>query len=227
MPNQPDFVSLTSFDPRLIITSHYAGETNFVGRPIIGYSSLNKAMLTRKAADALSKAQDIFEEDGYRIVIYDAYRPSKAVKVFFEWSQDHDDCLMRDWFYPHIDKKTLFDLGFLARRSTHSRGGAIDMSIIKDTSSITDFAPSKRTLNDGTEFTFLRDGTADMGTHFDYFGNASYTDDTTIPIKAIQNRQYLRKVMHQCGFKNFYKEWWHFTFQNETYPDQYFDFDVN
>ncbi len=227
MTNSPEFVSLRTFDPRLIITSHYAGTSNFVGRPISGYASLQDAMLSKQAALSLIKAQDIFAEDGYRIVIYDAYRPRKAAMEFFEWSQDKTDNLMREWFYPHLDKKTLFDLGFLARSSTHSRGCAVDMSIIKDNNTIYDFAPTKRILSDGVEFTFLRDGTVDMGTHFDYFGDASFTANTTIPTKAMQNRIYMCKVMEQCGFKNFYKEWWHFTFQNEEYPDTYFDFDIN
>lgn len=223
----PNFVSLSEFDSRLIITSHYAGDTNFVGTPIAGYSSLDKAMLSTKAAEALSKAQDLFAEDGYKIVVYDGYRPSKAAAAFYAWSQDATQTQMREWFYPHLDKKTLFDRGFLARRSTHSRGCAIDMSLVKDDNPINEYAPTKRVLSDGTEFTFLRDGTVDMGTHFDFFGDASFTENTTIPTKAMQNRLYMCQVMHECGFKNFYKEWWHFSFLNEEYPDQYFDFDIN
>lgn len=222
----PDFVKLSEFDPRLLITSCYAMDINFVGRPIAGYGPPSSAMLSRAAAAGLKRAQDKFAEDGYRIVIYDAYRPEKAVNEFIAWSLDVNDNKMRDWFYPAIDKSTLFERGFLAKKSTHSRGCAVDMSIIKDNRLPANFTPSKRVLNDGTEFTFLRDGSVDMGTHFDYFGEASYTASSNIPMKASDNRMYLKKIMEFCGFENFHKEWWHFTFINEPYPDQYFDFDI-
>lgn len=219
------FIYLDKIDPTIRQSLRYYGDNNFIGHPVAGYQS-SRIILTRKAAEALSKAQARFKKDGYSLVIYDAYRPQTAVSSFMEWSKDPNDQKMKAWFYPRIDKAKVFALGYVAEKSGHSRGSTIDLSIIPIETPLHEIDPQPRKLRDGFEFLFLDDGTVDMGSSFDLFDKASHYENDLISEEYQKRRKYLKEVMESCGFKNYAEEWWHFTLKDEPFPDTYFDFPV-
>ncbi len=200
----PDgFVYADDVIPDAVLDIRYAGEHNFVGGVIDGYEA-PRAILTREAASALARAADVFREKGYRIKIFDAYRPQSAVRHFLRWANDADDTRMRDEFYPDYQRKILLvDQGYIARNSAHTRGSAVDLTL-------TDI--------DGNEL--------DMGGCFDFFGKRSWYEYAGATDAQKENRALLRDVMTRCGFRPFDKEWWHFRLMNEPYPDTSFDFPV-
>jgi D-alanyl-D-alanine dipeptidase len=219
-----DFISLHEADPSIIIDLRYRGQDNFLGRPVASYSNSNKTVLTKEAAEALSKAQKIFNKDGYSIVLYDAYRAQDAVDDFVNWAEAKKDQAMKKLFYPRLDKEKVFELGYIAKKSSHSRGSTVDISIIPLQAKLHSIKPSPRKLKDGFEIQFLDDGTLDMGSSFDLFDQASHYENDLITDEQKSRRAYLRKIMEQCGFMPYAEEWWHFTLANEPYPDQYFNF---
>lgn len=186
----------------VLLDIRYAGTHNFVGDVIDGYEA-PLAILTEKAALALRGAADEFREMGYRILIYDAYRPQRAVKHFMRWAKDAEDTRMRDEFYPEYSKKSLLvDQGYIARNSSHTRGSALDM-----------------TLADA------EGNPLDMGTCFDYFGKKAWHGAKGLTGEQQSNRQILKTVMEKHGFKPFEKEWWHYRLKGEPF-DTAFDFPV-
>lgn len=200
----PDgFCYVADVIPDVIEDIRYAGEHNFVGEIIDGYER-NTAIMTREAALALKEAADIFREMGYRIKIFDAYRPQSAVRHFVRWSEDEQDMKMQAEFYPEYKNKSLLvDQGYIARNSSHMRGSAIDLTL---------------TDMEGNEL--------DMGTCFDYFGKKSWHDAKNISEEATKNRELLKSVMEDCGFKPFQQEWWHYRLKNEPFKTEKFDFPV-
>lgn len=194
------FVYVADIVPNLLIDVRYYSNDNFVGKRINGYIK-PVTISTLEAAIALKKVQEELEEDNYRLKIFDGYRPQRGVDHFIEWSHNYSDTLTKAKFYPKIKKSDLFDLNYLAKRSGHSRGSTYDLSIIDA---------------DGNEL--------DMGTTWDYFGPESWPTDTTISKLAQDNRNLLRGLMLKYGFVPYTEEWWHFTLDNEPYPDTYFDF---
>ena len=200
----PDgFCLLTDSIPDAILEIRYYCDNNFVGKRIDGYEE-PVALITQKAASALRKASDDFRTKGYRIKIYDAYRPQCAVDHFVRWSKDPADTTMKSAFYPNIQKTTIFSRGYVARKSRHSRGSTVDMTLVD--------------LKTGKE--------VDMGGSFDYFGDISRTMSENISAEQRQNRILLRNIMVANGFYPVQGEWWHFTLRNEPYPNTYFDFPV-
>lgn len=200
----PDgFCLLTDSIPDAVLDLRYCSTNNFVGVRIDGYEE-PVALITKKAATALRKASDEFRKQGYKIKIYDAYRPQRAVDHFVRWSKDPSDTAMKSVFYPHIQKTTIFSRGYVARKSKHSRGSTVDMTLVD--------------LKTGQEI--------DMGGIFDYFGSTSRAISEQITPAQQQNRLLLRDVMIQNGFQPVQGEWWHFTLRNEPYPTTYFDFPV-
>ena len=202
----PDgFVVVSDWIPDVMLEVRYYSTYNFVGTKIDGYDA-PIAILTREAADALKQVSEELSLKGYRLKIYDAYRPQCAVDHFKRWAEDMDDTLMKDYFYPHVDKKDLFHQGYIASRSGHSRGSTVDLTLF-----------DMRTGKD-----------VDMGGTFDYFGMQSHADySKTLTEEQISNRQLLRDAMRSHGFRGISTEWWHFTLQDEPYPDQYFNFPVS
>lgn len=189
--------------PDVILDMRYAGTHNFVGDVIDGYER-NTAILTVEAAEALKKAADAFREMGYRIKIFDAYRPQSAVWHFVRWSEDGDDVRMQAEFYPEFKKKSLLvDQGYIARNSSHMRGSALDLTL---------------TDMDGNEL--------DMGTVFDYFGKKAWHGAKDVSEEAAENRKLLKRVMEENGFKPFRQEWWHYRLQNEPFKTKKFNFPV-
>lgn len=199
------FVSVSEAVPDAILEIRYYSTYNFVGDRINGYEE-PCALITREAGEALKAASDDAKELGYRLKIYDAYRPQTAVNNFIEWAEDVDDTRMKDYFYPELDKSVLFDQGYIAEKSGHSRGSTVDLTLFD--------------MSTGKE--------VDMGGVFDYFGELSHPDYTDgLTEEQINNRNILRDIMVENNFKPLDTEWWHFTLENEPYPDVYFDFPVN
>lgn len=199
-----DFVLLSDSVPDAILEIRYYSTYNFVGDRIDGYEEPT-ALLTKEAASALKEASDELVSKGYRLKIYDAYRPQKAVTNFMNWAKDTSDIRMKKYFYPQLDKSVLFEQGYIAEKSGHSRGSTVDLTLFD--------------MNTEKEL--------DMGGTFDYFGELSHPDYKEITAKQYENRMILRDAMLSHGFKPLDEEWWHFTLENEPFPDTYFTFPVS
>lgn len=197
------FIDLKDKIPNAIIDMKYSYHDNFTGVPVPGYKA-NKALFSRQAADALSIAAQQFLHKGYLIKIFDTYRPQKAVDFFVTWSGDLDDQKMKSSHYPHVNKSDFFELGYLARKSSHTRGSAVDLTLVDSKT--------------GEEL--------DMGTIFDFMDDKSHFPYQGFSPEVLENRSLLRSVMIDVGFEPYDKEWWHFMLKNEPYPTTYFDFDV-
>lgn len=198
------FVYVTDVIPTVRLDIRYYTGYNFVGTRITGYEA-PVAILTREAAEALKTAAEILDEQGYYIKIFDAYRPLRAVEHFVLWGQDLEDQKMKDQFYPEVDKSQLFDLGYIALRSGHSRGSVVDLTLVY-----------KDTLEE-----------VDMGSPFDFFGPISHHGTDLITPEQEANRNILRDAMVAAGFEPYPEEWWHYRVKDEPYPNQYFDFPVD
>ena len=197
------FVVLSDVIPDVIQEIRYHSTYNFVGTRVDGYEE-PVALITRQAAEALKAVNRELMAQGYRIKVYDTYRPQRAVSHFVRWAKAISDTLTKQSFYPEVDKRLLFKLGFIASKSGHSRGSTIDLTLVHTQS--------------GKE--------VDMGGVFDYFGQLSHPSYQQITKEQKANRMLLRRVMMKHGFVPLSTEWWHFTLKNEPYPDTYFDFPV-
>jgi len=213
--NSSQFVNLTDAVPDAILEIRYYGTYNFVGQRIDGYEQPT-ALLTRQAADSLRAVSDDVMKQGYRLKIYDAYRPQRAVDHFVRWAQAVEDTLMKRYFYPNLDKSVLFEQDYIAEKSGHTRGSTVDLTLFD--------------MNTEKEL--------DMGGTFDWFGHEShpdfggnpetgvYTPNKNITAEQFANRMKLRNAMLRHGFKALDSEWWHFTLKNEPFPNTYFTFPV-
>ena len=201
-----DFVELTQFIPGIIVDLKYHGSENFVGEPISGYTA-HRCWMSAKAATQLKKVQDQLQQFDLSLKIFDAYRPQSAVDHFVHWSNDEKADAQKSCYYPHVDKSTLIPDGYIAKKSGHSRGSSIDLTIASTPSA------------DESEAKEL-----DMGTIFDFFGKQSWTKSTAITAQQRSNRLLLKALMEQHDFANYSKEWWHFRLREEPFPDTYFDF---
>jgi D-alanyl-D-alanine dipeptidase len=223
------FVYLGDINPEIMINLIYFNDFNFVGKGINGYEN-NVVILTQEAAEALNAAWEIFQKDGYNIVIYDAYRPQTAVDNFIAWSGDENyDNEMKKVFFPYIDHSDAFNFGYVAAKSSHTRGSTVDLTIIKKENEfklLKDSELIEKTLNDGRKILYIDDGTLDMGSSVDLMDEASNSNSKLISDDAQKNREYFIKVMNDCGFENYPTEWWHFTLRDEPFPETYFNFDV-
>ena len=199
-----DFVLLSDAVPDAILEIRYYSTYNFIGDRIEGYEE-PIVLLTKEAAAALKEVSDELVLKGYRLKIYDAYRPQMAVSHFMRWALDFEDTRMKEYFYPELEKDVLFPLGYIAEHSGHSRGSTVDLTL----------------------FDMTTEKEADMGGTFDYFGELSHPDYTGITEEQYQNRMILREAMLAHGFKPLAEEWWHFTLENEPYPNTYFTFPVS
>lgn len=209
------FVTLTDVVPDAILEIRYFSTYNFVGDRIDGYLEPT-ALLTREAADSLKAVSDDVIGLGYRLKIFDAYRPQCAVDHFMRWAKDPDDARMKQYFYPDLEKTVLFPRGYIAEKSGHTRGSTLDLTLF-------DMALEKE---------------VDMGGTFDWFGVESHPDfggnpetmeyaaNERITEVQFRNRMILRAAMMRHGFIPLDNEWWHFRLDNEPYPDTYFTFPV-
>jgi D-alanyl-D-alanine dipeptidase len=197
------FVDVAAVVPGLLVEARYASAHNFVGTPIDGYER-PVCLLTRQAAQGLAAVQRDLAAHGLGLKVFDCYRPVRAVMHFVRWARDVRDTAMKAEFYPTVDKRDLFRLGYIAAQSGHSRGSTVDLGLV--------------TLADGKEL--------DMGTPFDTFSPRSWPGDTGVSAAARQNRATLSAAMRRGGFRPYDREWWHFTLRGEPFPDTYFDFPV-
>ncbi len=222
------FVYLDQIDPSIQVDLRYAGTNNFVGRSLPGYKK-HRLITTKEAAIALKKAQELFRKDGYELLIYDAYRPQETVDYFISWAKDQKDQNQKEHFYPRVNKADVFELGYIASRSGHSRGSTVDLTLIPLGKKVLSKPIVEKRVygKEGLELTFLNDETVDMGSHFDLFDELSHTDNPLIFENAKKMRQYLKQGMEAAGFSNYEKEWWHFTLKNEPFPDTYFLFPID
>ena len=209
------FVNLADAVPDAILEIRYYSTYNFVGTRVDGYLE-PIALLTHQAADSLRAVSDDLKQMGYRLKIFDAYRPQCAVDHFVRWGADVNDTLMKPYFYPDVPRNKLFELGYIAKKSGHTRGSTVDLTL----------------------FDMTTEKEVDMGGTFDWFGRESHTDfggnlDTgeykandRITAEQFHNRMILREAMLRHGFKPIDEEWWHFTLKNEPFPKTYFTFPV-
>lgn len=225
-PIPSEFTYLSFADPTIIHSPRYSGSQNFLGRKVPGYDA-DEIVCTKKAALALKLAHDTFKGLGYRLVVYDGYRPQRAVDAFMAWSKDVTDQSAKSLYYPTIDKRDVFKLGYVAEKSGHSRGSTFDLTLIPIDQDIHDLRVTKRHLKNGEEIPFLDDGTLDMGSSFDLFHEVSHHGTNLISKEQTRRRELLRRVMKESGFKDYHEEWWHYTLENEPFTMIYFDFLVS
>ena len=199
--DKSDFAEISSVIDDAAFDIRYYSPNNFTGNKINGYKA-PRAYLTKKALAALAKAADDLRQQGYRLLIWDSYRPQKAVDNFVKWINDENDPGDKS-FYPELEKSNLLAGNYIMAKSGHTRGSTVDLTIIK---------------KDG--------GFVDMGGTFDLFSEVSHPDYENITDEQKRNRQILHDAMIKAGFKGIDSEWWHFTLKDEPYPDTYFDFDV-
>ena len=216
------FVVITDVIPDAILEIRYYSTYNFVGTRIDGYLQ-PVALLTKEAADSLKAVSDDVKAQGYRLKIYDAYRPQMGVNHFVRWAENITDTMMKSYFYPDLNKSVLFEQEYIYERSGQTRGSTVDLTL----------------------FDMRTEKEVDMGGTFDWFGPEShpdfcgnpetgvYTGDNSkspagrsITAEQFENRMILRRAMLRHGFKALDSEWWHFTLANEPYPDTYFNFPV-
>lgn len=201
--NAASFVSVSEAIPDVILEIRYYSTFNFIGDRIDGYEQ-PVALLTQEAAARLKEAGAELAAKGYRLKIYDAYRPQKAVDHFVRWAEDPGDIRMKEYFYPDLDKSVLIPQGYIAGHSGHSRGSTVDLTL----------------------FDMQAQKDADMGSPFDFFGEISHPDYRGITSEQYANRMLLQECMIRHGFSPIDTEWWHFTLAGEPYPDTFFTFPV-
>lgn len=226
-PAPPEFVALRDIDPTIIEEIRYRGQHNFVGTRVRGYLE-PMCILTRPAAEALRSAQQRLVRSGYTLKVYDCYRPQRAVDHFVAWAKRPHDQRMKAEFYPRIDKARLFEDGYIAERSGHSRGSTVDLTLVKlPPRPQPPFDPAEPLrpcyAPEGERFP---DNSVDMATGFDCFDTLAHTDDPRVTGAARENRRLLKRTLESVGLENYPQEWWHYTFSGEPFPDTYFDFPV-
>lgn len=195
------FVIIDEFIPDITIELRYATSDNFVGQPIDGYEA-RTCIMSLDAAKALKNVQEELYDNNLCLKVYDAYRPQRAVNHFMRWAKDLNDTINKPYYYPEVDKKDLFKEEYIATRSRHSSGSTVDITLV-----------------DGFTGKEL-----DMGSPWDYFGERSWVNFENITEQQRANRVFLQFIMAKHGFRNYPKEWWHFTLRAEPFAGQYFDF---
>lgn len=198
------FVLLSDYVPGIIQEIRYFSTYNFLGERVTGYEE-PCAIATVELARALREVAGELNVQGYRLKVFDAYRPAGAVKHFVLWGVDDLDQRMKPFFYPQLEKQELFAKGYIASKSSHSRGSAVDLTLLD--------------MKTGKE--------VDMGSPFDYFSEASHPDYDGVTPEQHENRMFLQKAMIRHGFEPIFCEWWHFSLKDEPYPDTYFEFPVS
>ena len=209
------FVTISDVVPDVILEIRYFSTYNFVGTRVDGYMEPT-ALLTKQAADSLKVVSDELRQQGYVLKIFDAYRPQMAVDHFVRWAADVSDTIMKPYFYPDLDKSVLLEQEYIMKRSGHTRGSTVDLTL----------------------FDMAKEKDVDMGGTFDWFGYESHPDfggnpetgeylnSDSITAEQFENRMILRRAMLSHGFKGIDSEWWHFTLVNEPFPETYFTFPV-
>jgi D-alanyl-D-alanine dipeptidase len=200
--DKSDFVPIYTVIDDAAYDIRYYSSNNFTGNKINGYN-VPVAYMTKKGAKALAVAAEDLRKQGYRLLIWDSYRPQKAVDNFVEWINNPEDMGDKS-FYPNLNKSDLLKGQYIMEKSGHTRGSTVDLTLIK------------------------KDGSfVDMGGTFDLFSEISHPNYKKLTKAQKKNRKILHDAMVKAGFKGIDSEWWYFTLENEPYPDTYFDFDVD
>jgi D-alanyl-D-alanine dipeptidase len=198
-----DFVFVDEFVPGIRWDAKYATWDNFTGKPVDGYQA-NRIVGTRALCAAVERAQEKAAASGFGLLLWDGYRPQRAVDCFLRWSQQPDDGRTKLRHYPNIDRPDMFEQGYVAAKSGHSRGGTVDLTLY-------DLATGEL---------------APMGSDHDLMDPVSHHGATGVTQAVARNRQYLCSIMEACGFNSYDCEWWHYTLEHEPYPNTYFDFPI-
>ena len=224
----PEIVALREVDPTIVHEIRYTTSHNFVGERIDDYRA-PLCLLTRPAAEALSRAQDVLRPQGLTLKVYDCYRPQGAVDHFVRWAEDLDDEQMKSEFYPRVEKSRLFEDGYIAAKSGHSRASTVDLTIqpLDARPGPTPHSPRPGGSCFGPVAERVPDASLDMGTAFDCFDVLSHTANPAVTGEARANRDLLVGVLGDEGFVNLPEEWWHFTHKPELFPTTFFDFPVS
>jgi len=234
-PNPADgFVDIHQINPRIQVELRYAGPENFIGRKVAGYEA-NRCFLTRQAAVALDRVQRDLAGRGLGLHLFDCYRPQRAVRDFVEWARGPEG-EMKSYYYPDVPKALLFERGYIAKRSGHSRGSTVDLTlVVLDPGGVpagVTLAVNEEREPAGRVHCPRRAGTGPpvgalaMGTPFDCFSEASATRSEAVSREATENRRLLRSAMEKQGFSNYAKEWWHYRLKAEPHRQRYFDFAI-
>jgi D-alanyl-D-alanine dipeptidase len=198
-----DFVFVDEFVPGIRWDAKYATWDNFTGKPVDGYHA-NRIVGTRALCAALDRAREKAAADGFGLLLWDGYRPQRAVDCFLRWSRQPEDGRKKPRHYPNIDRPEMFEQGYVAAKSGHSRGATVDLTL----------------------FDLSTDELAPMGGDHDLMDPVSHHTATAITRVETRNRHHLRSVMEACGFESYDREWWHYTLRHEPYPHSYFDFPI-
>ncbi len=226
--NYPDgFVDLNTIDSTIILEMRYFTDHNFLGTKVDGYECA-KCIISKEAALSISKVQKELEPFGLTLKIYDCFRPQIAVEHFVRWAKDINDTKMRKEFYPDVDKSNLFKDGYIAEKSSHSRGSTVDLTIIPlpipEQEKYIDGMPLVECYKPASQR--FKDNSIDFGTGFDCFDELSHPENQNVGVEQRVARNLLRTLMDKYGFNNYDMEWWHFTLRNEPFPGTYFNFTI-
>ncbi len=198
------FVDVALAVPGVVVSARYAGCDNFIGTPVSGYEA-DKVVVSKPVAAALAAVQAEVSGQGLALKLFDGYRPQRAVDHFMRWIANPNDIKNKATYYPNVAKANLVKLGYLAEKSGHSRGGSVDLTLVR--------------RDDGGTWVEL-----DMGSPWDLFDVRSHAGSTLVDADAQANRKMLADIMLEYGFKPYNEEWWHFTLDPEPYPKTYFNF---
>ena len=197
-------VNARASTPSLLTDIRYAGNNNFMGRPVAGYEA-PLCLLSEAASMALGRAQELTLSRNLSLLVYDCYRPQRAVDDFVDWVSGTAPEPTKPAYYPSLERSSLIELGYIASQSGHSRASTVDLTLV-------DIATGQP---------------LDMGTPWDFFDPTSHTESDEIDLEARNNRFLLREIMTASGFRPYYAEWWHFTLVDEPHPETYFDIVIN
>ncbi|MEM9102992.1 MAG: M15 family metallopeptidase [Pseudomonadota bacterium] len=213
-PIPKNFVSLADIIPDIVIDMRYYNNNNFVGKPIDGYEA-NKCLLQEEVAFALKRVQEALKKQSYGLKVYDCYRPQSAVDHFMTWVQIPEDSQNKKQYYPREEKSQLVERGYIARRSGHSRGNTVDLTLIRR------FSETSNTAS-----VSMNTKSIDMGTSYDYFDVLSHTNSPEITLQQRKNRLRLKHIMEAHGFRNYSYEWWHYSYSHKNKEKTYHNFPV-
>lgn len=218
------FVYLHTVSPTILEDLRYASANNFTGQWVPGYES-GHCILTRAAARQLALVEETALKEGYTLKVYDCYRPRRAVKAFYQWSQS-SDLSTKPFYYPREEKSTLFAKGYISLMSGHSRGSTVDLTLVKR-SQRGHYPAQASTVCYSKTSQHSNDDAINTGSRYDCLDKSAHVFYADLTAKQRQNRLLLRELMVARGFSPYGKEWWHFTLKNEPYPRTYFDFPVH
>lgn len=220
------FSYLRDIAPTILQDMRYASRNNFTGKILPGYKA-SECILRTNVAKAILGVQVELGATGYSLKVYDCYRPARAVQAFGDWAHDSGDSSTKD-YYPRLPKTALFANGYIARRSSHSIGTAVDLTLVRlPATAQQNFNPATpRKACNAPSGKRPHDNSIDMGTAFDCFDVMSHTNHPAIDGKVRANRHRLRAVMTRFGFTNYHREWWHYSYQKRSFPRTYHNFTI-